>query len=190
MDSRSVVSTLCNLVAPLSTEISRQDYWSRLQFPPPGDLPDPGVSCFAAKFFSSEPEGKSSKPQVVVHITDARQPKSQNQATLNRYATDACYPLSGRKQRRTGKHTPRNAAPTSAPLFKHSTALPTLPQHTLKSDPPTSSPCSQSTEAGGQRWEYGKISGKEDTRLTGPKGPRGTRRRQRSQVANCCCCCS
>ena len=29
--------------APLSMEFSRQEYWSRLPFPPPGHLPDPGV---------------------------------------------------------------------------------------------------------------------------------------------------
>ena len=28
--------------APLSTEFSREEYWSRLPCPPPGDLPDPG----------------------------------------------------------------------------------------------------------------------------------------------------
>ena len=28
--------------APLSMEFSRQEYWSGLPFPPPGDLPDPG----------------------------------------------------------------------------------------------------------------------------------------------------
>ena len=27
--------------APLSMELSRQEYWSRLPFPPPEDLPDP-----------------------------------------------------------------------------------------------------------------------------------------------------
>ena len=27
--------------APLSIGFSRQEYWSRLPFPPPGDLPDP-----------------------------------------------------------------------------------------------------------------------------------------------------
>ena len=26
-------------------EFSRQEYWSGLPFPPPGDLPDPGISC-------------------------------------------------------------------------------------------------------------------------------------------------
>ena len=29
--------------APLSTEFSRQEYWSGLPFPPPGDLPNPGI---------------------------------------------------------------------------------------------------------------------------------------------------
>ena len=34
--------------APLSLEVSRQEYWNGLPFPTPGDLPDPGlkpVSC-------------------------------------------------------------------------------------------------------------------------------------------------
>ena len=29
--------------APLSMEFSREEYWSRLPFPPPGYLPDPGI---------------------------------------------------------------------------------------------------------------------------------------------------
>ena len=29
--------------APLSTEFSRQEYWSGLPFPSPGDLPNPGI---------------------------------------------------------------------------------------------------------------------------------------------------
>ena len=29
--------------APLSMEFSRQEYWSRLPFPPPGDLRDPKI---------------------------------------------------------------------------------------------------------------------------------------------------
>ena len=29
--------------APLSMAFSRQEYWSGLPFPPPGDLPDPGI---------------------------------------------------------------------------------------------------------------------------------------------------
>ena len=29
--------------APLTMGFSRQEYWSGLLFPPPGDLPDPGI---------------------------------------------------------------------------------------------------------------------------------------------------
>ena len=29
--------------APLSVEFSRQEYWNRLPFSPPGDLPNPGI---------------------------------------------------------------------------------------------------------------------------------------------------
>ena len=41
--------TLCDCMAynlyqaPLSTGFSRQEYWSGLPFPSPGDLPDPGT---------------------------------------------------------------------------------------------------------------------------------------------------
>ena len=31
------------LQAPLSMGLSQQKYWSGLPFPPPGDLPDPGM---------------------------------------------------------------------------------------------------------------------------------------------------
>ena len=34
--------------APLSIEFSRQEYWSGLPFPSPGDLPNPGIEPGAA----------------------------------------------------------------------------------------------------------------------------------------------
>ena len=42
--------TLCdsmgwNHEAPLSLEFSRQEYWSGLPFPPPGNLPNPGIKA-------------------------------------------------------------------------------------------------------------------------------------------------
>ena len=50
------------LQAPLSMEFSRQEYWSGLPFPPPGDLPNPGIKpgCPALQVVSlqSEPPGK------------------------------------------------------------------------------------------------------------------------------------
>ena len=44
-------------------EISRQEYWSGLPFPSPGDLPDPETepmsSALSGGFFTTEPPGKS-----------------------------------------------------------------------------------------------------------------------------------
>ena len=49
--------------ALLSMEFSRQEYWSRLPFPPPGDLPEPAIEpmspAFAGGFFTTEPPGKT-----------------------------------------------------------------------------------------------------------------------------------
>ena len=45
----------------LSMEFSRQEYWSRLSFPTPGDLPDPGIEAtspaLVGGFFTTEPPG-------------------------------------------------------------------------------------------------------------------------------------
>ena len=45
--------------APLSMEFSRQEYWSGLPCPPPGDLPDPGIEpaslALARGFFTIGP---------------------------------------------------------------------------------------------------------------------------------------
>ena len=49
--------------ASLSMGFSRQEYWSGLPFPPPGDLPDPGIEpgspTLEADALTSEPPGKS-----------------------------------------------------------------------------------------------------------------------------------
>ena len=51
--------------APLSLGFYNQEYWRGLPFPPPGDLPDPGIkpmspasTAFAGGFFTTEPPGK------------------------------------------------------------------------------------------------------------------------------------
>ena len=47
---------------PLSMEFCRQEYWSGLPFPPPGDLPNPRTEpvspALADGFFTTEPPGK------------------------------------------------------------------------------------------------------------------------------------
>ena len=43
-------------------EFPRQEYWCGLPFPPPGDLPNPGIEpmspALEADFFTTEPPGK------------------------------------------------------------------------------------------------------------------------------------
>ena len=67
--AKLLLSTLCDPKtvahqAPLSMGFSRQEYWSGLLCPPPGDLPDhgiepvSGVSCTASRLFTTEPLGK------------------------------------------------------------------------------------------------------------------------------------
>ena len=72
MLSRSVVSDSANpwtvaLQSPLSMGFPRQEHWSGLPFPSPGDLPDPGIETaspaspeLADGFFTTEPPGKLS----------------------------------------------------------------------------------------------------------------------------------
>ena len=48
--------------APLSIGFSRQEYWSGLPFPSPGDLPNPGIEpespTLQVDALTSEPPGK------------------------------------------------------------------------------------------------------------------------------------
>ena len=51
--------------APLSMGFPRQEYWSGLPFPSPGDLPDPGIELASASLqadsLPTEPLGKPTK---------------------------------------------------------------------------------------------------------------------------------
>ena len=64
---------------PLSMGFSRQEYWSGLPFPPPGDLPNPGTEpmsltspALTGRFFTTEPPGKPIKcvtePQIKLMV--------------------------------------------------------------------------------------------------------------------------
>ena len=68
--------TLCdamdyNLPGSLSMEFSRQEYWSGVPFPSPGDLPDPGIEsrcpALQADSLPSEPQGKPIYNILTVH---------------------------------------------------------------------------------------------------------------------------
>ena len=72
-EKKELVTQLCPTLAtpwtvacqaPLSIEFSRQEYWSGLPFPSPGDLPHLGIKLWSpalqADSLPSEPPGKSS----------------------------------------------------------------------------------------------------------------------------------
>ena len=63
--------------APLSLEFSRQEYWSGLPFPTPGDLPNPGIKpaslaspALAGGFFTTVPPGKPQENHLPRLITE------------------------------------------------------------------------------------------------------------------------
>ena len=60
-DFFAIAWTVAHL-ALLSMGFPRQEYWSGLPFPSPGDLPDPGIEpvspALADGFFPTEPPGK------------------------------------------------------------------------------------------------------------------------------------
>ena len=66
-DSFSTPWTIA-LQTPLSMGFPRQEYWSGLPFPTPGDLSQPRdpthVPCIAGGFFTTEPQGNPS-PQLI-----------------------------------------------------------------------------------------------------------------------------
>ena len=65
--------------ASLSMEFFRQEYWSGLPFPSPGDLPDPGIKprspTLQADTSPSEPPGK---PLNIAYSTKPLLTKEQN----------------------------------------------------------------------------------------------------------------
>ena len=54
----------CSLTGSSVHGFPKQEYWSGLPFPSPGDLPDPGIKhkspALAGRFFTTEPPGKPS----------------------------------------------------------------------------------------------------------------------------------
>ena len=65
-------NTVFDTISPLSMGFSRQEYWSGLPCPPPGELPDSGIEPaspawaspaspeWAGRFFTTVPPGKLS----------------------------------------------------------------------------------------------------------------------------------
>ena len=56
--------------APLSMGFPKQECWSGLPLPSPGDLPDPGIKStsptLAGRFFTTEPPGNPCASYIIV----------------------------------------------------------------------------------------------------------------------------
>ena len=61
MSDSFVTSWIVAHQVPLSMGFSKQEYWSGLPFPSPGDLLNPGIKpsspTLAGRFFTTEPQG-------------------------------------------------------------------------------------------------------------------------------------
>ena len=61
----------CSLPGPFAMGFSRQEYWSGLPRPSPGDLPDPGIKPkspgLQADSLPSEPPRRPGKSKLVMH---------------------------------------------------------------------------------------------------------------------------
>ena len=64
---------------PLLMEFSRQEYWNRLPFPTPGDLPEPGIEpvspaspAVAGRFFTTSPSGKPGMERHLAFLQGAQ----------------------------------------------------------------------------------------------------------------------
>ena len=75
--------------APLFIGFLRQEYWSGLPFPSPGDLPNPGLKltspALAGRFFTPEPPGKHN-----YNIIDTRR---MNERDMNERKIFFMFPL-------------------------------------------------------------------------------------------------
>ena len=82
-----------NHQAPLSTGISRQEHWSGLSCPPPGDLPDPGTESaspvLAGRFFTAVPPGKPKG----LKIYDIKERKEEEKADTKQVKGDRTQEL-------------------------------------------------------------------------------------------------
>ena len=79
--------------APRPMGFSRQEHWHGLPFPPPGDLPNPGIKrmspvspVLAGGFFTIQPPGKAMLPHHLCHFHQALS------VCCPKFWTDVCFP--------------------------------------------------------------------------------------------------
>ena len=69
--------------APLSTEFSRQEYWSGQLFPSPGDLFDPGIGSWSPALQADSLPSESSGKPILFLLIFFHKPKKEEQVRKN-----------------------------------------------------------------------------------------------------------
>ena len=100
-----------------SMEFSRQEYWSGLPFPPPGNLHNPGIQltspaslALAGRFFATAEPGKPWGAWYYVYFAD-------KEAEMRRRENRACFQSPGEQQ--TGQGCESMADSFWSPCRKH-----------------------------------------------------------------------
>ena len=178
MRSEHVTQSCSTLCDPLSVGFSRQEYWSGLSCPPPGDLPNPGIEpgspALQADSSPSEPPEKPKGKCVVMTSTRVGMPGPQTHlgflsgshlwvqgsgcnpqhTVLASKPDQGCRPTSGHTADLPTTHSPGHSAPTAFSLSAFSTlcldlAIPAR-QQGPHGDPTSQSPCFQRPAAAQQ----------------------------------------
>ena len=89
---------VCSLQAPLSMEFPRQEYWSGLPFPTPGDPPNPGIEPMSPYHYTTgKPHLHRALGQLYLSKTERKKmfnyypPKMQIKASLFSPLADSKY---------------------------------------------------------------------------------------------------
>ena len=117
--------------APLSMGFSRQEHWSWLPCPPPGELPHPGVehassvsSALQADSSPSESSGKALKRLV---LPEPREDPSKRFHSVRPHSTGAAHGAASGREGRGAWGIRETSAPTTPPAYwGHRTADPSL----------------------------------------------------------------
>ena len=99
--------------APLSMGFSRQEHWSGVPFPSPGDLPDPGMEprspALRADCLPSAPPGKPPEGgDMCIHIADSFHSAAETDNTVKQLCSNLKRKKKLQKNRSLKKNVRRN----------------------------------------------------------------------------------
>ena len=117
----------------LSMRFPRQEYWSGLSFPPPGDFPDPEIEpsslVLTGRFFTTEPPGKPCPAFSSVQFSSVAQSCPTLCDPMNRSTPGLSVHHQLPEFKQTHVHRVGDAIQPSHPLSSPSPPAPNFSQH-------------------------------------------------------------